>query len=65
MARKRKFTREELSSAIWQYRGDVPAIAREAVQSLRRNWSEPALLNRAREFSYENFRPRLAAAIAV
>lgn len=41
--------------------GDVPGIAREAIGALNRDWDEQSLLNRAHEFSYENFRSRLAS----
>ncbi len=41
--------------------GDVPGIAREAIGALNRDWDEQSLLSRAQEFSYENFRSRLAS----
>jgi glycosyltransferase involved in cell wall biosynthesis len=40
--------------------GDAPGIARETIGALNRDWDEQSLLNRAHEFSYENFRSRLA-----
>ncbi len=41
--------------------GDVPALAAACVAALRRKWDAKAILDRARHFSYENFRTRLAA----
>ena len=40
--------------------GDVPGIATASVQSLQRVWDENVILARAREFSYPNFRAKLA-----
>jgi asparagine synthase (glutamine-hydrolysing) len=40
--------------------GDVPGIASACVDALRREWSEPAILERARLFSFEPFKDRLA-----
>jgi glycosyltransferase involved in cell wall biosynthesis len=40
--------------------GDVPGTARSAIAALRREWSEPAILDRVREFSYSPFVARLA-----
>lgn len=44
--------------------GDVPGLAAAAVGALQRDWSEEAILNRAREFSYAAFKDRLAALLA-
>lgn len=41
--------------------GDIPGIAAAAVEGLRREWSQERILARAREFSYEPFKHRLAA----
>lgn len=40
--------------------GDVSGIAAACVDALRRTWDEPAILDRARQFSYAKFRARLA-----
>jgi asparagine synthase (glutamine-hydrolysing) len=40
--------------------GDVPGIASACVEALHREWSEPAILERARLFSFEPFKDRLA-----
>lgn len=39
--------------------GDVPAIATACVDALRREWDQQAILDRARHFSYPQFRDRL------
>jgi glycosyltransferase involved in cell wall biosynthesis len=41
--------------------GDVPAIAAGCIAALRQQWDERLILDRARQFSYENFRGRLNA----
>ena len=41
--------------------GDVPAIADGLLRALRHPWREQALLDRARLFSYRNFKERLAS----
>ena len=41
--------------------GDVPGLAGACVTALRRVWDTNRILDRARHFSYENFRARLAA----
>ncbi len=41
--------------------GDVPAIAAACVAALTREWSETAILDRARAFSYSPFKDRLAS----
>ncbi len=41
--------------------GDVPGLAAAVIAALRRNWNTDTILDRARSFSYENFRTRLAA----
>ncbi len=41
--------------------GDAPGIAAAAIDALRRDWDESAILARAREFAYEPFREKLAA----
>lgn len=51
-------------SGVLVEHGDVPAIAQAAIQALRHPWDENALLNRAREFSYETFRGRLETLLA-
>ena len=40
--------------------GNVPAIAAGLLEGLQRPWSEAAILERARHFSYQVFRERLA-----
>jgi glycosyltransferase involved in cell wall biosynthesis len=40
--------------------GDVPALSSALVKLLTQDWELAALLKRAREFSYENFKARLA-----
>lgn len=40
---------------------DVPGIAAAVIAALRRSWNTETILDRARHFSYENFRARLAA----
>jgi len=45
--------------------GDVPAIAEAAIAALRRDWDESAILARAREFSYSQFKDRLASLLAL
>lgn len=44
--------------------GDVPGIARAAIEALRRDWNQDAILARAREFSFAPFRDRLSAQLA-
>ena len=44
--------------------GDVPGIAAAAISALQREWSEPAILDRAREFSFEPFKQRLGELLA-
>jgi asparagine synthase (glutamine-hydrolysing) len=44
--------------------GDVPALATAAIEALRRDWDENQILARAREFSYEPFRRKLALQLA-
>jgi phosphatidylinositol alpha-1,6-mannosyltransferase len=44
--------------------GDVPAIAAAAVGALQRDWPQPAILDRARHFSYSLFKERLASLLA-
>ncbi len=44
--------------------GDVPALASAAITALRRDWDENQILARAREFSYEPFRRKLALQLA-
>ena len=44
--------------------GDVPAIASAAIAALQRHWDEPAILARARHFSYSQFTARLASLFA-
>ena len=44
--------------------GDVPAIAAAIVTSLRRNWREDKILERAQAFSYLRFRERLASLLS-
>jgi phosphatidylinositol alpha-1,6-mannosyltransferase len=41
--------------------GDGPGLAAACIAALRRNWNINDILDRARYFSYENFRTRLAA----
>jgi len=41
--------------------GDVPAIATAAIGALQRDWPQPAILDRARHFSYSPFKQRLAS----
>jgi len=41
--------------------GDVPGLASACVAALQQKWNVEAILDRARYFSYENFRTRLAA----
>jgi glycosyltransferase involved in cell wall biosynthesis len=41
--------------------GDVAAIASAALAALQRDWDESAMLERARHFSYSQFRARLAS----
>jgi glycosyltransferase involved in cell wall biosynthesis len=41
--------------------GDVPGIATAIIAALRREWHTETILDRARHFSYDNFRTRLAA----
>jgi glycosyltransferase involved in cell wall biosynthesis len=40
--------------------GDVPGLAAACVRALRRDWDETAILDRARHFSYPQFKARLA-----
>lgn len=40
--------------------GDVPGIAAAAIEALRRDWNEETIMNRARHFSYQPFKERLA-----
>lgn len=40
--------------------GNVPAIAAACIDALRRDWDENAILDRARHFSYSQFKDRLA-----
>jgi phosphatidylinositol alpha-1,6-mannosyltransferase len=44
--------------------GDVPSLATAAIDALRREWDENQILARAREFSYEPFRRKLALQLA-
>jgi glycosyltransferase involved in cell wall biosynthesis len=44
--------------------GDVPGIASAVVAALRRDWRTEPMLERARMFSYERFRERLAELLA-
>jgi hypothetical protein len=44
--------------------GDVRGIAAAAIEALRRDWNEPAILDRARHFSYSRFKERLASLLA-
>ena len=44
--------------------GDVPGIAAAAVEALRRDWNEEAILGRAREFAFPPFKQRLAELLA-
>lgn len=44
--------------------GDVAAIASAAVDALRRNWDQQAIVARARQFSFANFTDRLTAQLA-
>jgi asparagine synthase (glutamine-hydrolysing) len=44
--------------------GDVPGIARAAVDALRRPWNEPAILARATAFSHSQFRQQFASIIS-
>ena len=41
--------------------GDIPGLAAAVMSALTRSWSEAALLERARHFSYSQFQSRLAA----
>ncbi|HTB79818.1 MAG TPA: glycosyltransferase family 4 protein [Opitutaceae bacterium] len=41
--------------------GDVPGIAAAIIAAQHRSWNVETILDRARHFSYENFRTRLAA----
>ncbi|HXA13716.1 MAG TPA: glycosyltransferase family 4 protein [Opitutaceae bacterium] len=41
--------------------GDGPGLAAAGIAALRRTWNINAILDRARYFSYDNFRTRLAA----
>ena len=41
--------------------GDVPGLAAAAVSALSRDWDQSAILDRARHFSYPQFRDRLGA----
>jgi phosphatidyl-myo-inositol dimannoside synthase len=41
--------------------GDVPGLATAIITAMRRSWNTGAILDRARYFSYGNFRARLAA----
>ena len=44
--------------------GDVPAIATACIAALKREWNEAAILDRARHFSYSQFKARFAALLA-
>jgi glycosyltransferase involved in cell wall biosynthesis len=44
--------------------GDVPGIAAASIAALRRDWNEDAILARARQFAYSQFRDRLASLLA-
>jgi len=44
--------------------GDGPGLTAACVTALRRHWNVNDILDRARYFSYENFRTRLAALLA-
>jgi glycosyltransferase involved in cell wall biosynthesis len=44
--------------------GDVPGIARAIVAAVRRDWRPEPMLERARMFSYQRFRERLAGLLA-
>ncbi len=44
--------------------GDVPALATAAIEALRHDWDENQILARAREFSYEPFKRKLAFQLA-
>jgi asparagine synthase (glutamine-hydrolysing) len=50
------------SGVLVEY-GDVPALAAACVSALRREWDETAILDRARHFSYPQFKIQLAAAM--
>jgi phosphatidyl-myo-inositol dimannoside synthase len=43
--------------------GDIPALANALVDGLRRPWNPGVLVERARHFSYEAYRARIAAAL--
>jgi hypothetical protein len=40
--------------------GDVPGIASAIIEALKRDWSVAALRERARAFSYPQFKERLS-----
>jgi hypothetical protein len=44
--------------------GDAESIAQACISALRRDWSQKAILDRARQFSYASFKDRLAALLA-
>ena len=44
--------------------GDVPAISNACVGALQREWDEGAILSRARQFSYPQFKQHLASLLA-
>jgi asparagine synthase (glutamine-hydrolysing) len=45
--------------------GDVEAIARASIDALTRRWDEQRILARAREFSFDLFRQRLARELSI
>jgi asparagine synthase (glutamine-hydrolysing) len=44
--------------------GDVPGIAAAAIAALRRDWDQDAILDRARHFSYSQFKAHLASLLS-